>query len=275
MEERINQVITKRNPDDKHISIYALCIALLAITSFINFLLITFVPLPASIKQILTEFDYGVALIFLVDFLFRLLRAPKKLEYMRTWGWLDMLSAVPIPFFSIFRIVRVIRVAIMLRKMRLKDVERSITKHPARSTIIATGFLAFLVMVSGSAIMLAVEKGDPSANIRTGGDALWWAIVTMATVGYGDKYPVTGGGRIIATVVMAVGIVIFGVLSSYLASTFISSNEAQAKEAMIAALKEDLDTIKADAAASREHLNLMEAEMAEIKQLLQQRNQAS
>ncbi len=275
MEERINQVITKRNPDDKHISIYALCIALLAITSFINFLLITFVPLPASIKQILTEFDYGVALIFLVDFLFRLLRAPKKLEYMRTWGWLDMLSAVPIPFFSIFRIVRVIRVAITLRKMRLKDVERSITKHPARSTIIATGFLAFLVMVSGSAIMLAVEKGDPSANIRTGGDALWWAIVTMATVGYGDKYPVTGGGRIIATVVMAVGIVIFGVLSSYLASTFISSNEAQAKEAMIAALKEDLDTIKADAAASREHLNLMEAEMAEIKQLLQQRNQAS
>ncbi len=275
MEERINQVITKRNPDDKHISIYALCIALLAITSFINFLLITFVPLPASIKQILTEFDYGVALIFLVDFLFRLLRAPKKLEYMRTWGWLDMLSAVPIPFFSIFRIVRVIRVAITLRKMRLKDVERSITKHPARSTIIATGFLAFLVMVSGSAIMLAVEKGDPSANIRTGGDALWWAIVTMATVGYGDKYPVTGGGRITATVVMAVGIVIFGVLSSYLASTFISSNEAQAKEAMIAALKEDLDTIKADAAASREHLNLMEAEMAEIKQLLQQRNQAS
>lgn len=275
MEERINQVITKRNPDDKHISIYALCIALLAITSFINFLLITFVPLPASIKQILTEFDYGVALIFLVDFLFRLLRAPKKLEYMRTWGWLDMLSAVPIPFFSIFRIVRVIRVTITLRKMRLKDVERSITKHPARSTIIATGFLAFLVMVSGSAIMLAVEKGDPSANIRTGGDALWWAIVTMATVGYGDKYPVTGGGRITATVVMAVGIVIFGVLSSYLASTFISSNEAQAKEAMIAALKEDLDTIKADAAASREHLNLMEAEMAEIKQLLQQRNQAS
>ncbi len=275
MEERINQVITKRNPDDKHISIYALCIALLAITSFINFLLITFVPLPASIKQILTEFDYGVALIFLVDFLFRLLRAPKKLEYMRTWGWLDMLSAVPIPFFSIFRIVRVIRVTITLRKMRLKDVERSITKHPARSTIIATGFLAFLVMVSGSAVMLAVEKGDPSANIRTGGDALWWAIVTMATVGYGDKYPVTGGGRITATVVMAVGIVIFGVLSSYLASTFISSNEAQAKEAMIAALKEDLDTIKADAAASREHLNLMEAEMAEIKQLLQQRNQAS
>jgi voltage-gated potassium channel len=275
MEERINQVITKRNPDDKYISIYALCIALLAITSFINFLLITFVPLSADIKQILTEFDYGVALIFLVDFLFRLLRAPKKLEYMRTWGWLDMLSAVPIPFFSIFRIVRVIRVAIMLRKMRLKDVERSITKHPARSTIIATGFLAFLVMVSGSAIMLAVEKGDPSANIRTGGDALWWAIVTMATVGYGDKYPVTGGGRITATVVMAVGIVIFGVLSSYLASTFISSNEAQAKEAMIAVLKEDLDTIKADAAASREHLNLMEAEMAEIKQLLQQRNQAS
>src|SRR5207245_10088978 len=100
-------------------------------------------------------------------------------------------------------------------------------------------------------------------------------MMMMEMMGYDDKYEVTGGSRSTVIVMMAVDIMIFGVLSSYLASTFISSNDAQAQVAMIAALKEDLDTIKADAAASREHLNLMEAEMAEIKQLLQQRNQAS
>src|SRR5207244_11789480 len=58
------------------------------------------------------------------------------------WGWLDLLSGVPIPFFSIARIVRVARVAVVVRRMRYKDVERSITKHPARSTLIGSGFLA-------------------------------------------------------------------------------------------------------------------------------------
>ena len=85
--------------------------------------------------------------------------------------------------------------------------------------------------------------------------------MTLATVGYGDKYPVTGAGRITAAFVMAVGVVLFGVLSSYLASTFISSREKEEKEELIAVLKADLNSIK--------------AEMAEIKQLLQQRDQAS
>jgi voltage-gated potassium channel len=252
MEDRIGTVITTRSTGDKGISTYALCIGLLAVISFINFFLLTFVSLPASIQEILKTFDYGVALIFLADFVYRFLRAPKKWAYMRTWGWLDLLSGVPLPFFSIARIVRVARVIRAVRKMRYKDVERSITKHPARSTLIATGFLAFLVIVSGSALVLTFEANTPHANIVTGGDALWWAIVTMATVGYGDKYPVTGPGRITAAFVMAVGVVLFGVISSYLASTFISSREKDEKEDII-----------------------IKAEMTEIKQLLQEREQAS
>ena len=275
MGKRISTVIATRNPDDKRISTYALCIALLAIISFINFFLLTFVPLRASIYDVLRNFDFVVALIFLADFIYRLIRAPKKWEYMRTWGWLDLLSGIPLPIFSIARIVRVARVIYILRKMRYKDVERSITKHAAKSTLIATGFLVFLVIVTGSALELNFEANSLHANINTGGDALWWAIVTMATVGYGDKYPVTGLGRITATFVMAVGVVLFGVLSSFLASTFISSRESERKEEIIAALKEDLDMIKAETTASKEDLDTIKVGMAELKQLLQQQNQAS
>jgi voltage-gated potassium channel len=275
MEDRVSTVITARNTGDKRIGTYALCIALLAVISFVNFFLLTFVPLSPSIKQILTVFDYVVALIFLADFVFRFLRAPKKWAYMRTWGWLDLLSGVPIPFFSIARIVRVARVAVAVRKMRYKDMERSITKHPARSTLIATGFLTLLVVVAGSALELQFEVNAPHANIHSGGDALWWAMVSIATVGYGDKYPVTTAGRITAVFVIGVGVVLFGVISSYLASTFIASRERVDKEAIIAALKGDLDTIKTEVDDLKEGFGNIQAEMAEIKQLLLERKEAS
>jgi hypothetical protein len=62
-----------------------------------------------------------------------------------------------------------------------QDVESSITKHPARSTLIATGFLTFLVVVIGSALVLNFEEVAPHPAIITGKDALWWAVVTVAT----------------------------------------------------------------------------------------------
>lgn len=275
MEDRVSVVTATRNADDKHIGIYALGLALLAVVSFVNFFFLTFVPLPVSIRQILTTFDYVVALIFLADFVFKFLRAPKKWAYMRTWGWLDLLSGVPLPFFSIARIVRVARVAVAVRKMRYKDVERSITKHPARSTLIGTSFLALLVVVAGSALELQFEANAPHANIHSGGDALWWAMVSIATVGYGDKYPVTTAGRITAAFVIGVGVVLFGVISSYLASTFIASRDRADREALIAALKGELGTIKTEVSDLKEGFGTIQAEMAEIKQLLQERKEAS
>ena len=275
MEDRVSLVTATRNADDKRIGIYTLCMALLGVVSFVNFFFLTFVPIPVSIRQILTTFDYVVALIFLADFVVRFLRAPKKWAYMRTWGWLDLLSGVPIPIFSIARIVRVARVAVAMRRMRYKDVERSITKHPARSTLIGTGFLALLVVVTGSALELQFEANAPNANIHTGGDALWWAMVSIATVGYGDKYPVTPAGRITAVFVIAVGVVLFGVISSYLASTFIASRERADREALIAAWKGELDTIKTEVTDLKEGFGTIQAEMAEIKQLLLERKEAS
>jgi voltage-gated potassium channel len=261
MEDRMSTLLTTGNPEGMRISTYALCMALLALISFINFFLLTFVPLPAQIHVVLNLFDVLVALIFLADFFFRLIRVSQKWQYLRTWGWLDLLSGIPYPVFNIARVARFVRVVFVVRKLRLQDVESSITKHPARSTLIGTGFLTFLVVVIGSALELKFEEFAPHATIITGGDALWWAVVTIATVGYGDTYPITEGGRITATLLMAVGVVLFGVLSSFLASTFIASRQKDDKEAIIATLQQDLNTLIAD--------------VAEIKQLLQQRDQTS
>ena len=158
MEDTFSTMITTRNTNDKRISTYSLCIAMLALISFINFILLIFISLPAQIHDVLTLLDILIALIFLADFFFRLVRVSNKWQYLRTWGWLDLLSGIPYPIFNIARVARFVRVVFVMRTMRLQQVESSITKHPARSTLIGTGFLTFLVVVIGSALVLKFEE---------------------------------------------------------------------------------------------------------------------
>jgi voltage-gated potassium channel len=66
--------------------------------------------------------------------------------------------------------------------------------------------------------MLIAERCDPAANIKTGGDALWWALVSVTTVGYGDRYPVTVGGRFVGAVTLIVGIGLFSTITGFLAT---------------------------------------------------------
>lgn len=82
--------------------------------------------------------------------------------------------------------------------------------------------IAIMVLIFGSIAILQAET-DPNSNIKNAEDAIWWVIVTMATVGYGDKFPITTEGRFIGAVVMIVGIGLFGTFSGFIAS-WISGN---------------------------------------------------
>ena len=82
-----------------------------------------------------------------------------------------------------------------------------------------------LAIAGGSALVLSVERSAPGANIRNFPDALWWALVTIATVGYGDKYPVTAEGRAIAVVLMVLGIGLFGLIAATLSSFFVRQQQ--------------------------------------------------
>jgi voltage-gated potassium channel len=80
-------------------------------------------------------------------------------------------------------------------------------------------------MVIFSAIAILQVEDDPSGNIKTAEDAIWWAYVTVTTVGYGDKFPVTTEGRIIAAVLMTVGVGLFGTFTAFLASWFVTEKQ--------------------------------------------------
>ena len=97
------------------------------------------------------------------------------------------------------------------------DVLKNRGQYAAFITVLA----AFIVLVTSSVLVLEFEVSAPDANITTGGDALWWAVVTITTVGYGDKYPITTLGRLTGVMVMFAGVGIIGALASILASVLV------------------------------------------------------
>jgi voltage-gated potassium channel len=81
---------------------------------------------------------------------------------------------------------------------------------------------AIIVVEASSILIISTEAGKVTANIHTASDALWWSLVTVATVGYGDLYPVTNPGRLVGVLMMIVGVGVFSVLTSFLAKWFLA-----------------------------------------------------
>ncbi|HEU4354583.1 MAG TPA: potassium channel family protein, partial [Actinomycetota bacterium] len=140
-----------------------------------------------------------------------------------------------------------------LKRLSTKEMRRQVIAQRAQFTLLFAG-LAALVLIStiGIAVYL-VERGNADANITTPGDALWWGITTSSTVGYGDRFPVTTMGRILAAVLMIAGVALIGVVSSFLASSFISPTKGEREEVQgketglrmeIVALKEEVRAIR-------------------------------
>jgi voltage-gated potassium channel len=129
---------------------------------------------------------------------------------------------------GLFRLARLSRVARITRLLRTKgkrDITQDVLENRGKYAVAITFMTAFLVLVLTSAIELAFESGAAGANITTGGTTLRWAIVTITTVGYGDHYPITTGGRITAVFVMLAGVGIIGALASILSSVLLSGQQ--------------------------------------------------
>ncbi len=92
--------------------------------------------------------------------------------------------------------------------------------------------------------ILHFESG-PESNIRTPDDALWWAFATITTVGYGDRFPVTGEGRVVATILMAAGVGLFGTFSGFLAAWFLGSGKGDSAGAELAEIRQELTALRA------------------------------
>jgi voltage-gated potassium channel len=148
---------------------------------------------------------------FGIDLAARLWLADHRSAFLRE-NWLDVITLV-LPFLRPLRALRVV-VALNVLGRRGGTFARGRAVASVVASVAVVGAVASLAV-------LDVERGKPGANIETYGDALWWAATTLTTVGYGDQYPTTTEGRLIAVGLMGTGIALLGVVTAALASWFV------------------------------------------------------
>ncbi len=268
----------------EHSNSYDIFILVLTLMS-LAIMVLLMLPLAPAELDILRVYDNLICFVFLGDFAYNLWGSHPRSEYfVRRRGWTDLLGSIPslgiIPLaglLRLFRVFRLARISRMLRGQRKKELVSDIVHNRSRYATFITLLLAMLVLWTSSLLVLQFEYYAPDANITTGPDALWWAIVTITTVGYGDFYPVTELGRLVAVFVMFAGVGIIGALASILASLLVSPAPADADEPDAATLgaaeparQPSLPTPAAEPTSSelaqtRAEMAQTRAEMAELR----------
>jgi voltage-gated potassium channel len=258
--------------EKQEVNSYELFIGALSIISIINIVLALLIPDPA-VRNVVIIVDTGLCFVFFADFLGRLRNAESKSRYFfRQLGWLDLLGSLPFPGLRIARVFRVARVVRLVRAVGMKTLINKVLHDRAGSALYTVLILCVLVIQYGSMFELVTNRNSPEANITTASDAVWYTIVTITTVGYGDKYPVTNPGRIVGVLIMIVGVGLFGVLTGFLANTFLapSENKPEEKSADQPAEQPAQDPASLPAPAGfGAQLDQLNAEVAELRRLLE------
>ena len=209
----------------KEISLFNIIILILSFYIILSLFVTTFFVLSKEIVILLNYVDNFICIIFLVDFGIRFKNANNKLVFMK-WGWIDLVASIP--FLDIFRAGRLLRLIRLLRIFRALKSTKSIFEHINRnkkqSALTSVALLSFVVVIFSSIAILEFEN-EVNSNIKTAEDAIWWSYVTITTVGYGDKFPITTEGRIIGAILMTTGVGIFGTFTALVSSWFIQNKD--------------------------------------------------
>ncbi|MDX8144402.1 ion channel [Lentzea sp. BCCO 10_0061] len=184
--------------------------------------------------------------LFAADFVTRLTLAQNKIRFLRTH--IFDLAAVVLPMVRQLRVLRLITVMKLLNKKFQHKIRQRVSIYVAGVTVI--------VAFCASLAVLDAERHAENASITTFGDALWWTLTTMSTVGYGDRYPVTGEGRLVAGLLMVGGIALLGVITGTIASWLV--------EKLRGVEEAELETVQ--------ELRSLRAEIAELRAELGTRN---
>jgi voltage-gated potassium channel len=246
-------------------TVYELFILAVSILSIFNYVLAAAFAYKSQYWWVVADIEIALTLIFVADFTFRLRTAPSKRGYMgHGGGTFDLLSCVP--GLRIFRLVRIYRAIRTFRRMGGREMLHEMRGQFASGTLYLVVFLLILTLEVVGLLMLYFEMDAAGANITTGGDALWWGYVTATTVGYGDKYPVTLGGRIVGTLMLTVGVALFATFSGYLANAFLSRKPEQPATPEHGSAKAALQEVERLLAEQQKATETLRARLLELEQ---------
>jgi len=183
----------------------------------------------SSHAALLDSIEWLIWGVFAAEFGIRVVLAPRRARYVGH-HWFDA-AIVVFPFLRPLRILRSIRgVALVVR-----------FASTWKRVLLPRGTQQVLLIASGAVVVAAVAvsaaEHSASSPIEDVADALWWAVTTVTTVGYGDTYPVTAIGRGVGVALMLVGIGLFGVITANVAAYFVKEDEASHGEEVILTLR--------------------------------------
>ena len=234
---------TANSNSEERASLFQILMLLLSVYALGAIFVQSAFRLPENVDALLERIDFIVCGVFFADFCLRLHRARSKARFMK-WGWIDLISSIPkFEIFRFGRMLRIIRILRMLRAFRsAKVLVKVLFANRARSAVISVAAISIVLALFSSIAILNFETATDS-NIKSPADALWWAATTITTVGYGDRYPVTPEGRIVAVFLMIAGVGLFGTFTGFIASLFVSP-EAKNESAEIRELISEVRELK-------------------------------
>jgi voltage-gated potassium channel len=252
---------------------YIIVVLILTLFSLALMVVQFLLPTGSDTWNLVNVYNNLTCIFFLADFAMHMIAEPRKRDYfIGQKGYFDLLGSIPNFGISQFGgLLRLFRLSRLLRLRRFANpanrqlLKNEILNNRGSYAALLTVLMAMLVISTASIVVLLFEDQSPNANITTGGDAVWWAVVTITTVGYGDRYPVTLGGRTTAVLVMFAGVGIIGALASILASFLIPP----AKEPEVPEPGENLPALSSP--AIEQELAAVKTELVALRQLLEKR----
>jgi voltage-gated potassium channel len=200
---------------------YEFFILAMAVLSIVNLALAILHSFRSQSWWLVLYIETILTIVFVTDFVYRLRTARSKRGYFfHGGGVFDLLSCGPL--LRIFRLFRIVRAVRIVRRLGGRRVFRELRTEIAAGVLYLLVFVGVTVLEFVGLLELRFEQYAAGANITTAGDALWWGYVTATTVGYGDYYPVTTGGRLAGIVMLTVGVALFATFSGFLANLFLS-----------------------------------------------------
>ena len=185
----------------KKTAVPSLILSLLFTLSFV--IPIYWYPVSSTIKAFCAVINYGTWVLFAADYAYQIKLAPNHVKYLKTH--IFELLLVILPF---FRPLRALRAIAFTAQASIRSKKALIKSIP----LVMSGATVLMIIIMGAAI-LDIERNAPGANIKTPMDALWWGLVTVTTIGYGDRFPVTTEGRLVAGILIIFGIALISTLT--------------------------------------------------------------
>ena len=196
----------------------------LILLSVLDFSLQT-IPDFSRLHPSLEKFEYLVLIIFMVEYVLRVFSSNKPLKFIFSfYGLIDLITILP-SVFGLSYDIRSLRILRLLRIFRNYSATKNLRKsfNDVKSELGFFSLAALLLLyVAGTGIYHFEHEAQPEAFTSIF-DSLWWAVATLTTVGYGDIYPITAGGKIFATIIVFLGLGLVTVPTALIASSFTSA----------------------------------------------------